>query len=105
MATYDKTKIPATGVGNVPNRVESLVIFFCSLFWRIAGTRTVIEVEGGQPVVAADYSFFRAQDGKLYMSWRIRVPVAEDHQSNGLAIWGSATDEVIGSLPTVYGGV
>lgn len=105
MATYNRAAIPSTGNAAVPNRVESLVVFFCSLFWRIAGTRTVIEVEGGQPIPAADYSFFRAQDNKVYMSWRVRIPVSEEHQSNGLPIWASATDEVTGSLPTVYGGV
>jgi hypothetical protein len=105
MAAYDLTKLPAAPNAILPI-VESALIFFFELFQKVAGTRTVIEVSGGQPIPATDYSFFRGTDGKTYMTGRFRVPVDENFMSNGKVIWQSALQEVTpSSLPAGYGGV
>jgi hypothetical protein len=105
MAQYDYTKLPSGANALLPT-VESGLTFNFELYQKIAGTRTVIEVSGGQPIPATDYSFFRATDGKLYMTGRFRVPVDENFMSNGKVIWQSTLQEVTpSSLPAGYGGV
>jgi hypothetical protein len=105
MAAYDITKPPSGGSALLAT-VESILMFFFVLYLKIAGTRTVIEISGGQPIPCADYSFFRATDGKVYTTCRFRLPIDEDFLSNGQPIWRSALQEVTpSSLPSGFGGV
>jgi hypothetical protein len=103
VATYDKTKIPAT----VRNEVECLLIFFIALFEQLAGTITVIEIPGGQPVRAVEGTTFIAQDGYTYFGVRIRLRVAADWKSNALAFWLSSSRSLAAgtAIPTAFGGV
>lgn len=101
MAAYDKTKIPAS----VPNRVESILIFFAVLLFRLAGASAVVEAINGVPEFSVVQQVTRGTDGFLYLITRIRTRLDEDYQDNGKPIWASTGDSFTGSIPTNFGGV
>jgi hypothetical protein len=101
MATYDKTKIPST----VPNRVESLLIFFATLLFRLAGASAVVEAVNGVPEFAVVQQVTRGTDGFLYLITRIRTRLNEDYNDAKKPIWESTPDTFTGDIPTNYGGV
>jgi hypothetical protein len=102
VAAYLKTKIPAT----VRDDLEVLLLFFICLFEQLAGSITVIEVPGGQPVRAVEGAAFVAQDGYSYFGVRMRIRVAPDWKSNGLPFWLSSVNSLAANvaIPTVFGG-
>lgn len=102
MATYDKTKIPTT----VPNRVESLIMFFVMLFRRLIGNLSVVEQPGEVPTPSVIYSEIDATDGVKYAILRIRLRLDPQYLDNAQAIWASTPDSVTpAALPSGYGGV
>lgn len=101
MAAYDKTKIPST----VPNRVESLLIFFATLLFRLAGASAVVEAVNGVPEFAVVQQVQRGTDGFLYLITRVRTRLDENYQDSGTPIWVSTPDTFTGAIPTNFGGV
>jgi hypothetical protein len=102
MATYDKTKIPTT----VPNRVESLIVFFVLLFRRLMGNLTVVEQPGEIPTPSVLASEVDATDGNKYLILRVRLRVASDYLDVAQAAWVSTPDSIAPSaLPAGYGGI
>lgn len=102
MAAYDKTKIPTS----VPNRVESLIVFFVILFRRLIGNLTVVEQPGEVPTPGVLVSEIDATDGVKYLIVRIRLKVDPLYLDNAQSVWVSTPDSVLpAALPSGYGGV
>lgn len=105
MTLYNPAILPTQSDYALLQKVESLLVFSYVLYRKVSGSMTVVEVSGGQPIVACDESFFRATDDKQYMAGRFRVPIVDSYLDNGKAIWQSVLDANLGSIPANFGGV
>jgi hypothetical protein len=100
---YNLTK-PPVGINQM---AEAGVCFYSQLFKKIAGSLTVAEIPGGDQIRAFQGGGFVAEDGNTYVTFRIRLRVDPDYESNGKPLWNSIVHNVpaANAIPQGWGGV